>query len=84
MLILGMNGIEAMGLPDELGETLGCSVIHCQLQGVAMIISILREPIDSDAIANDAKRDYSMNSANKIGGPLTFNAPNTRDYLISE
>lgn len=63
MLILGMNGIEAMGLPDELGGTLGCSVIHCQLQGVAMIISILREPIDSDATANDAKRDYSMKVA---------------------
>ena len=38
-------------------------MIHCQLQGVAMIISILREPIDSDATANDAKRDYSMNVA---------------------
>ena len=89
MLILGMNGIEAMGLPDELGGTLGCSVIHCQLQGVAMIISILREPIDSDATANDARKRLLNEccrcySANKIGAPLTFNAPNTRDYLISE
>ena len=60
---INVNGIEAMGLPDELGETLGYSGIHCQLQGVAMIISILWEPIDSDATANDTKRDYSMNVA---------------------